>query len=228
MLMKRYFNMVEVMLAIVVISVGLASVFVLFPAGLNAHKKATADSSIADLAELVISSVRTQIDIDTSSGDNFSEISWANYDDKSDDTKVEIKDTWEVVDLLKTGDKDNDDVQNASLLRHKDKENVFWVRQVSGPKDERFVDFSAIARVYCDKNSFNDDYFFDYKAGSAGYRKGSALSLKDSKGAEVKVGEFLLPMVLEISYPAEVPYSEREKRYFRFEVFNEYYTPVKP
>ena len=42
---------------------------------------------------------------------------------------------------------------------------------------------------------------------------------KDIKGN----GKFLLPLVLELSYPAEVPYEEREKSYFRFEIFNEHY-----
>ena len=51
MLSKRYFNMIEVMLAIVVISLGLSSVFVLFPAGLAAHRNAAADNNTADLAE---------------------------------------------------------------------------------------------------------------------------------------------------------------------------------
>ena len=214
MLSKRYFNMVEVMLAIVVISLGLASVFVLFPAGLAAHKTAAADNNTADLAELVISGVRTQISMDTASGSGFG--SWAAVEDKKEDAAVEVGNTgdWSVMDLLKSGTADHDKVENASLLQHSDKSNVFWVRQMSGPEDNRFVDFSAIARVYVDKDSMGNEFFFN--AGAKKYQ----LYVKDSK---VDLDNVLLPLVLELSYPAEVPYAEREKRFFRFEIFNEHY-----
>ena len=213
MLSKRYFNMIEVMLAIVVISLGLSSVFVLFPAGLSAHKNAAADNNTADLAELVISSVRTQISVDTANSAEFG--TWAGFDDEPADAGVEVGNTsdWEVMDLLKSGKDDHDDIKNASLLQHKSKKNVFWVRQMSGPEDNRFVDFSAIARIYVDENSMDKEFFFN--ADTKKYQL--------QRNSKVDLNKVLLPLVLELSYPAEVAYAEREKRYFRFEIFNEHY-----
>ena len=54
------FNLIEIMLAIVIIALGMTSVFVLFPAGLSNHRTAMAENSIADIAELVISRVRAE------------------------------------------------------------------------------------------------------------------------------------------------------------------------
>lgn len=223
--MKRYFNMVEVMLAIVVISVGLASVFVLFPAGLSAHKTAAADNCIADLAELIISSVRTQINESTVNPDDAGKPfgDWANYTDNTAHAEVVVSDSdsdtsWKPLDLLKTGNDDHDKKANSSLLQHSSG-NVFWVRQMSGPADNRFVDFSAIGRVYVDKNSMEKEFFFD----------GNDYKWYKKEG-KVDLDNVLLPLVLELSFPAEVPYAEREKRYFRFEILNENYVlpPVTP
>jgi len=225
MLTRRYFNMVEVMLAVVVIAVGLSSVFVLFPVGLTAHKTATADNSIADLAEYIFSSVKAQIDIESSGESsaaekNFEKGDWAGYSDTAADAGVDVSDLagWNVVDILKKGSTAADSKDNVSLLQHSSKKTVFWVRQMSGPADNRYVDFSAVGRVYTDRDSgksgLENEYFYDRTTG-----KMKPLSSTD------KPRKFVLPLVLEISYPAEVDYARREKKYFRFEIFNDNYEP---
>ena len=45
---KQYFNLIEIALAIAIIAVGMSSVLVLFPAGLNAVNSAAADNSAPD------------------------------------------------------------------------------------------------------------------------------------------------------------------------------------
>ncbi|MCI5779851.1 MAG: hypothetical protein MR051_08600 [Lentisphaeria bacterium] len=226
---RRYFNMVEVMLAVVVISVGLASVFVLFPTGLTAHRSAAADNSIADLAEYIFSSVKAQIDIDCSGEDDednkkFEKGEWTKYSNTPSDASVELDDNgsgWNLVSILKKGVTSEDAVKNVSLLQNTAKKNVFWVRQVSGPSGNRYSDFSAIGRVYVDRESgktgLEDEFFFSTDGTMKQY---SAISYpnKDAK-------KFILPLVLEISYPAEADYDLREKKYFRFEVFNSNYEP---
>ena len=63
-----------------------------------------------------------------------------------------------------------------------------------------------------------NEYFCQVSNGN--YKKYSDIS---SGNAEVNVKKFLLPMILEISYPAEKEYAQRQKQYFRFEIFNEHY-----
>ncbi len=47
---KQFFNMIEIMLALGVIAIGMSSILVLFPVGLNATNSATADNSVPDAA----------------------------------------------------------------------------------------------------------------------------------------------------------------------------------
>ena len=55
----------------------------------------------------------------------------------------------------------------------------------------------------------------------------NSLSDKGSSGSDpgnvrnLEFENFILPLVMEISYPADLPYAEREKSYFRFEIYNE-------
>lgn len=231
----RSFNMVEVMLAVVVIAVGLSSVFVLFPAGLTAHKAATADNSLADLAEFIFSSVKAQIDVECSgeaddSSKKFKSGSWANFGNSAADAEVDVgnESDWKPVDILKKGT--DSGLKEDSLLQHKDKSNVFWVRQVSGPENDRFSDFSAIARIYVDRDKSNNtncglekEFFRDVKSGNMKMYDDLDFTDDADKKKLKDARAFILPLVLEISYPAEIEYARREKRYFRFEVFNENY-----
>ena len=220
----RAFNMVEVMLAVVVIAVGLSSVFVLFPAGLTAHKTATADNSLADLAEFIFSSVKAQIDIECSGADEdgkkFEKGFWSKISDNDGDAGADVSDLtkWSVVDILKKGTASEDSKDEVTLLQNSEHRNVFWARQISGPLNNRYTDFSAIGRVYTDRGSSNSglekEYFYDRATG-----KMKSLDTTD------KPRRFVLPLVLEISYPAEVDYERREKKYFRFEIFNDNYEP---
>ena len=55
---KKFFNMVEIALAMAIIAIGLSSILVLFPVGVNANKSAIADNNLADIAEYVMSHLR--------------------------------------------------------------------------------------------------------------------------------------------------------------------------
>ena len=58
----RYnFNMVEIMLAVIVIALGIAGTFVLFPVGVNANKDATAENNIADVALYTEAVIRSRL-----------------------------------------------------------------------------------------------------------------------------------------------------------------------
>lgn len=57
--MKRFkFNMVEIALAVAVISIGLSAVLVLFPVGINATRAAMDESSCSDAAECIARYIR--------------------------------------------------------------------------------------------------------------------------------------------------------------------------
>ncbi len=226
--MKFRFNLVEIMLAIVILSVGMASIFVLFPAGLSNHRSAMAENSIADMAELVISHIRAQAALKGTAndfggaGDEFSTSPAALPTDVPGSFEwrsVSSSDPW-TVKKVDTG--------------------LYFVRQLSGPADDPYVDFAAVVRVYQDDNyeaelfvpvsahgdSDDDGEEDGGKALYSGARHSSDWELDADDGAKLKklaVGSTVLPLIVEISYPADVPYGDRTKAYFRFEIFNEQY-----
>ena len=248
---KYSFNMVEIMLAIVIIAVGMSSVFVLFPTGLNAHKTAVAENSIADLAEYIVSAIRADIEVENTAPATDDDSTHADktrdgtrfknrlndFKDKSDSESAAkvIPDPddlsgWDPVRNYNSKNSTSDK-SDVSILK---KNGVYYVRQLSGPENARFVDFSAIARVYKDENDWLDKEFFISFVNSNGaistdYKMGiKKINVNDSDSTvetEVSYEKFIMPLVLEISYPADAEYEQREKRYFRFEIFNESYEP---
>ena len=236
----HYFNMVEIVLAITVIAVGLTSVLVLFPVGLNAHREAVTENNIADLAEYVITLIKADIALDNSNrdadGDYFHNLFYNNNSPqnkyKRDNIYDGIPDTASgtVPDMLNvrapSGSSDKD---YASVLKLQD--NVYWVRQFGGVNTDDtsnvpYVTFSAVARIYVDDdnsasgNYLKDEFFPVEKNGRVIYKKYSDLS-----GSDVDLKRFVVPMVLELSYPADAAYDVRKKSYFRFEIINDNYDP---
>ncbi len=244
---KYSFNMVEIMLAIVIIAVGMSSVFVLFPTGLNAHKTAVAENSIADLAEYIVATVRADIEVantapaaDDGSGKANKIRTGKKFEDRLDNFKDKSSSEraaevtpdpdnltgWDEV----TDYRNNRNKEDISVLKNND--GIYWARQLSGPENDRFVDFSAIARVYRDANNWlNDEFFIKISQNGStvttSYEKGAPTNIPvpGSDPVAVKYDKIIMPLVLEISYPADAEYEQREKRYFRFEIFNESYEP---
>ena len=220
--------MVEIMLAVIVIALGIAGTFILFPVGLNANKDATAENSIADIAEYIASFIQAKT-----------------ISDAIDDGANAFKSNVGLNTIDETYVEDGFDVDNIdsnvykpiggtdSLYKHESK-GIYLFRQYSGAADNRYVDFSAVARVYLDKakinpgvtpgnenSGFEEEKFFCHSGGYKPYSE-----LKGNFGNTKNfIGKFLLPVVIELSWPATAPYEDREKRYFRFEIFNDQYDP---
>lgn len=241
---RHNFNMVEIMLAVIVIALGIAGTFVLFPVGVNANKEATADNSIADIAEYVTGFVRAEV-LAGSRDDNADEdgsgkvskgfkssliSSLFNPDGATPNPSRDyylsvdvdrVNSSWHVPDThtgRNKGSEQNADI--AMLLSHSSEHGVYLVRQLSGPEGNRFVDFAAVARVYLDNadtenTGLTGAYFPD--------ATGANMVNTTVTAEQQALRNCFLPAILELSWPATAPYGEREKRYFRFEIFNDYY-----
>ena len=216
-MMRFNFNLIEILLAVVILSLGMTSVFVLFPAGLSNHKTAMAENSFADLAEFIISRVRAEVILSS----DHEKVSYTF--DSPDADVMEDSSGWSKVD------------DEGTLMKMTGNNSTFLVRQLSGPADDRYTDFSAIALVY-KENTDNVDasgFYFgkelkvpsDYSSAATSYfdmkKAGKTSSPAASTWQDLDLGDFVTPMMLEISYPANKPYADREKVYFRFEIFNE-------
>lgn len=207
---KYHFNLIEIMLAVVVISLGMASVFVLFPVGLENHKKAMAGNSIADMAELVISHIRAEIALKADgAGLNVDDSDFPLYDDLAAEPEFD----WEV------------DKTDPQPLKKSDTKGYYFIRQLSGPPADPYVDFAAYVKVYRDEN-LDEELFITRKNGEEKHLPSLLVDdkLKGDSGNninDVEIVDMVLPLVVEISYPADVAYELRTKEYFRFEIFNE-------
>lgn len=217
---RHNFNMVEIMLAVIVIALGIAGTFVLFPVGVNANKDATAENNIADIAQYTDAVVRAlSLQRNSNNRQGFSQgfvtnnfpaqnpippaaVNPADLNDES---------TWGASILSSDGPR--------TLRQHSTNRGVFLYRQLSGNPSDPIVDFAAIVRVYLDGNTFNSNVFNN----EFFFRDRTVPQQYSTMRSNVNIFKFLLPLVMEVSWPATVPYEEREKRYFRFEVFNTLY-----
>ena len=239
---RHNFNMVEIMLAVIVIALGITGTFVLFPVGVNANKSAVADNSIADIAEYVTGFVKAELLTATRPPDDDDDDDNDNHD--SDTTKG-FKTNAVKKHFYSSGDKYADainvdapsgwtELDNgnpvATILKSSEK-GVYLIRQLSGPEDNRFVDFAAVARVMLDRKDddtstgLEEAYFPKINKDEKRTEAPNDKVVFDKPGSDDKnvLQSCFLPAVLELSWPATVPFEEREKRYFRFEIFNDYY-----
>ncbi len=74
------FSMVEVALALLVVSVGLTAIFGLFPSATTANKRAIQDTQIGLFADYVLNGLRWRAE----------QVSWAEVDDGSNGSNLRI------------------------------------------------------------------------------------------------------------------------------------------
>ena len=217
---RRNFNMVEIMLAVIVIALGITGTFVLFPVGVNANKSAVADNSIADIAEYVTAFARAEVlaaSQEEESSKKFGTGRIAGSFNQDGANPAESKEYYQTINVDDPGASWSN--SDSVILKHLSVPGVYLVRQLSGPEDNRFVDFAAIARVYLDNGDTNGTGLTGEFFPNANAEMVDTASGDDNN--ELK--KFFIPAVLELSWPATVPIGEREKRYFRFEIFNDGY-----
>lgn len=236
--------MVEIALAMAIIAIGLSSILVLFPVGINANKAAIADNNLTDVAEYMISYMRAGCAAEwrkiaedpTTANYFFSNGMKNNLDDltkaiEDEETKGYPDDSTNE-NFTKYWTPFGSSTGGTRLYRHKTSNGVFLFRQVSlltdqdGTTEIEVPDFSAVIKIWKD----DMDFFVPnaYSPATIPYEKlseiGDVSGLNWDDLREHLENHYGKALCLELSWPAEVPYENREKRVFRFEVFNEYYT----
>lgn len=205
---KYPFNMVEIALAMAIIAIGLSGILVLFPVGINASKSAIADNNLADIAEYIMGYLQAGCNSDwiklaknpPGEGDSPS------YP-FADDLPTSASSVGDGGFSLDATGKDSkfptpipgDDADSANLFT--DNHGTFLYRQMTND----VVDFAAVVKVWKEDVEFYMPFF--------------------SKTAPIKtsIPEYARNLCIEISWPIELPYADREKRIFRLEIFNQAY-----
>ncbi len=212
----QYFNMIEVALAIAVIAIGLSSIMVLFPVGLNASSAAATDNNIPDAAEYMLSYLEADLISNwrTSTGavtDNNKYITNTNsiLPDKISLIVSSIGDT-----ILADNDSSAWDDVESGIKRHKNIKGYFRFLKTTTIDSEEITDFAVDALVWY------EPAFARYVTVDANGKPNYDLPAKEiNKKAAIE-------LCMELSWPVTQPHSKRETRLYRLTLLNPVATPA--
>ena len=219
---RHNFNMVEVMLAVIVVAMGIASTFVLFPVGLNASKEAIAENQVAEISESAAMIIQAEI-VSKIIGD-----AGKGYEFKVDSTQFcsrpKDSDTGGINNALNADEiaVEGNQIVGTELYKLENGHYLYAQKESSGS-----VVFAAAVKVYLDRKDANDSGFGDEYFYNADKGKPEKYSEFDVSKGYQNIHKFLLPVAVEVSWPVTLEYSEREKRVYRFEIFNSDYDVLK-
>lgn len=222
-LVKHCFNMVEIALALAVLAIGMSSILVLFPVGINANKSAIADNNLADIGEYLMGYLRAGCAAE-----------WAAVAKNPTESlffssKIPVGYDASLgadgIDLSNYNEHNSGKITDNLYRLNGDSNAVFLYQQMTGD----IVDFAAVVRVWQEESSFYGLDASSYKIveGSGDESSGERYKLDESsfKKVTIKSGEpienYARVLCIEISWPAQAPDSQRERRLFRQEIFNE-------
>ncbi len=203
---KHPFNMVEIALALAVIAIGMASIMVLFPAGLKAGGSARAEAYLADILETVTGQIRATM-METAK-----ENGWNGAGNYTGNSSLML-DSWSETELA----------EKDMLL---EKSGTFLFRQFRNtPDGGDYVDLSAIIavkRVYGTAGaSISPEVLAADIAAGGNFERFKSYNVTNE--ATDELNKMLAIFDVEVSWPAEAAHDNREIHKYRIEIFNEKY-----
>ena len=224
-MMKRfYFNMIEIILAIAIISIGISSVMVLFTSGIKSGQEAVLSGTFPDISESVLAQIQSEI-LKDRNGDG-----WRS--DIANIAPVVADADWGI-------EKDTVDKFDSSLFGISDKSETltkgtangyFLYRQLEPVKKEDnswgYVPvISAIARVR--QRSLPVIELSNPHKPLESLSAGTVNGLKNAKGESESDGaitaDFRKVIEVRISYPADKVPADRKVKTFVLEYYNDQY-----
>ena len=209
MLTKFKFNMVEIALAMVVIALGISGILGLFAVGVNAKKAAISENNIADVAEYMLGTYRTvilsKIYESTATSGVLKSIGLSSKpsDDDVNDQKWDIDDT-----SLKRFSVKRKDTEQDTHIYYKSGTipQVFCYmpsREIDGVK---IPDCQIVGRIWAENPGV------DYRDWAKDTVSNASFDFYDK--------DYAMKVLLELSWPAEKEYEDREKRVFVMYITN--------
>ncbi len=205
--------MVEIALALAVLAIGISSILVLFPVGINANRSAIADNNLADISEYLMGYLRagcaaewTKIAEKKADGKNILSSDYFFTEKLADgyDSVKDLGNTGVDPDGSSYGSKVTDNLYQLTTGTT-NTNRAFLYKQMTGT----VVDFAAIVKVWTETPSF-------YIRNAT---NNNIEQIPSSASSSLKT--YAKVLCIEISWPAQAPYAQREKRLFRQEIFNE-------
>ncbi|MBQ7695720.1 MAG: hypothetical protein IJT50_11435 [Lentisphaeria bacterium] len=217
---RFYFNLIEILLAIGIISVGLSSAMVLFTSGLRVNNDAGRSGVLPDAAEAVLAEVRRKaVEEATAAG-------WGTWPSATDFAAAGVQ----LSSFTTTGDAAGKTVivnDNTLLYRQLKVTELYDSGSKKGQPKAWEPEFSVIAEVR-NVTSAASSVALSNPRNSAEELPSHVTNLLkdvDDQGALTRCRKVL---EVRLSYPAEQPMDSREVQYFRLELFNEKYDRFNP
>lgn len=196
--MKRYFNMIEVTLAIAVVGLGIAGIMSLFPIGLNSSRDAIGYNYASDISNRFITLIKQKAKANWAANIEVHDFIPDTYPDKhyTDKNWQDKRDVMYLVDKeLKSGIYYHPASSTASIATKDD--GAFAIRT---PIEGELIDFAADINIWKTQIS-TPVYDGDWQNKIWGWDEAAAIHI-------------------EISWPIEKPFSEREVRHYYLELYN--------
>ncbi len=207
---KQAFNLIEIALAAAVIAIGMSSILVLFPVGINASNSAAADNMIPDVADYVLSNVECEV-----------QAAWRNADGRALSVNNFLNSQVPTSKPNSSGTFGNSDFAGKEPFFYTGTKGQFCYHQSYTVDGTTVTDFAAEVLIWQE-----DEPVVLLQKSSPGKAE-KVLSGMVKPGSinmdsgPVSIGAPAVAVCAEISYPAELPYDRREKYYFRREMFNQ-------
>ncbi|WP_277200827.1 hypothetical protein [Victivallis vadensis] len=204
-LKKFYFNMIEVALAMAIIAIGISSILVLFPVGINASKSAIADNNLADIAEYIFGYYKTAKLHDFYSNSSTTTMSTLHGALGTEPSNSDMNGvTWNTNRITDTNLRipTNNSLQNRVFLYEQ-----FTTLPGSPPRE--VVDFAAVAKIW------SAPIPLSWRPWTTPPPNNTVTS-----GTVQASDNYALRLYLELSWPADQRYALREKRIFVLDLYN--------
>ena len=208
-MIKPCFNLIEIALAIAIIAVGMSSIMVLYPVGVNSSKAAAANNMIPDVADYVLSYLECEMQARWRNADGYAQANvfadnFGNELDTDPDDQA-VGGTWSATACP--------NLAYRSLNGHRIYRYTQSYDIVTDDGTATVTDFQAVIRVWVTPVPVR-------------LRPTSGAAVADMTPSPSAAGTYAMALCAEISYPAEIPYGEREKHVFRREIYN--HAPDRP
>lgn len=215
----QFFNMIEVLLALAVIAVGMTSILGLFPVGINASRDAVAENSSADVADQMITYLRVINESVKRDPSTNAIIPPTNYDNNikatgtsayqeskySDETVINTQSAL-FLNYYKTGDVST---TSSTFPRVAEGWSIFRTTTVALLEPQMFF---IVQGPNCTGDGGNRN--IDYSAMALVWKSAVLFSCNDS-ALQPSPYIYSGQLNIELSWPLELPYSERKKRYYQ-------------
>ncbi|MDD5699480.1 MAG: hypothetical protein PHH77_12775 [Victivallaceae bacterium] len=211
---KRYFNMIEILLALTVIAIGMTSILGLFPVGLNASRDAVAENCSADVIDQLITYFRVINESGSKYSENFG--SSGNYSDSNnidaatiDSESAEFLTAYNGATPLDTAGTFPRVAEGWAIFHAKTsalKNRVFFVVQgpnCTGTAGVHPIDYSAMAIVWKSTITINTLA----NEGDTSWGTNVWPTTADYT--------YFARLNIELSWPLNLPYAERKKHYYQ-------------